>query len=124
MRIVKSTQCELGGSFISDIVINPKSRDDIPALLIGLKYLYMNESIRDKVFALLDAQVNPQARKDTGRPGMDLWRILVLAILKQGLNCDYDRITELANEHGTLRQLLGHGLMEHEYEQQTVNEML
>ena len=120
MRKVESTQSELGGTFIADIVINPKSRDDIPALLIGLKHLYMNEQIRAKVFALLDAQVNPRARKDTGRPGMALWRILVLAILKQGLGCDYDRVTELANEHGTLRQMLGHGVVDHEYERQTV----
>ncbi len=120
MRKVKSTQSELGGTFIADIVISSKSRDDIPALLRGLQYLYTNPQLRSEVFALLDAQVNPKARKDTGRPGMELWRILVLAILKQGLNCDYDRLTELANEHGTLRQMLGHGVMAHEYERQTV----
>ena len=72
------------------------------------------------MFALLEAEVNPGARKDTGRPGMELWRILVLAILKQGLNCDYDRLAELANEHATLRQTLGHGLMEHHYERQNI----
>ena len=120
MRQVETTQCELGGAFISDIVISPKSRDDIPALLIGLQHLYMNGKARGKVFALLDAQVSPKARRDTGRPGMALWRILVLAVLRQGLNCDYDRITELANQHGTLRQMLGHGLFEHTYERQTV----
>ncbi len=37
-----------------------------------------------------------------------------------GLNCDYDRLAELANEHGTLRQMLGHGLMEHHYARQTI----
>ena len=56
----------------------------------------MNPAIRTKVFALHEAEVNPRARKDSGRPGMDLWRILVLAILKQGLNCDYDRLAEPA----------------------------
>jgi len=72
------------------------------------------------VFVLLEAEVNPRARMDTGRQGMELWRILVLAILKQGLSCDYDRLAELANEHSTLRQMLGHGLMEHHYERQTI----
>ena len=120
MRKVQSTQCELGGTFINDISINPKSRDDIPLLLRGLQHLYMDRELRDKLFALLDAQVNPTARKDTGRPGMDLWRILVLAIFKQGLQCDYDRLTELANEHKTLREMLGHGILEHQYERQTV----
>ncbi|MDE2723344.1 MAG: ISNCY family transposase [Gemmatimonadota bacterium] len=120
MRKVESTQCELGGTFIRDIVINPKSRDDIPALLLGLQHLYLDVEKREKIFQLLDAQVNPKARKDTGRPGMELWRILVLAALKQGLQCDYDRIVELANEHATLRQMLGHGLMAYTYEYQTV----
>ena len=122
MRQVESKQCELGGTFISDIVIPTKSRDDIPALLIGLQHLYMNDEARSKVFALLDAQVNPKARKDTGRPGMDLWRILVLAVLKQGLNCDYDRLSHIANYDALVRQMLGHGLMEYEYERQTVKD--
>lgn len=33
------TQCKLGDAFISEIVINSKSRDRIPALLIGLQHL-------------------------------------------------------------------------------------
>ena len=36
MRKIESTQVELGGAFIGDIVIDAKSRDDIPALLLGL----------------------------------------------------------------------------------------
>ena len=120
MRKVESTQCELGGVFIADIVINPKSRDDIPAVLMGLKHLYMDERLRAQVFALLDAHISPDRRRDTGRPGMDLWRILVLAVLRQGLGCDYDRITHIANHDNLVRQMLGHGLMEYEYEYQTV----
>ena len=120
MRKLESTQFEIGALDIEQVHINPKSRDDIPALLIGLRHLYVTPELREQVFALLEAEVNPTARKDTGRPGMHLWRMLVLAILKQGLNCDYDRVTELANEHGTLRQMMGHGVMEHEYERQTV----
>jgi hypothetical protein len=43
-----------------------------------------------------------------GRPGMDQWSILVLGVLRLGLNADYDRIPELANQHRTLREMLGH----------------
>ena len=39
---------------------------------------------------------------------MELWRIFVLAMLKQGLDCDFDRLQELATEHQTLRQMLCH----------------
>ena len=34
---------------------------------------------------------------------------LVLGVMRLGLNADYDRIHDLVNQHGTLRQMLGHG---------------
>ena len=40
---------------------------------------------------------------------MDLWRVLVLAVLKQGLGCDFDRLHDMANHHGKIREFLGHG---------------
>ena len=40
---------------------------------------------------------------------MEQWTILVLGVLRLGLNADYDRIHELANQHRTIRQMLGHG---------------
>jgi hypothetical protein len=39
---------------------------------------------------------------------MEQWKILVLGTLRLGLNADYDRIHELANQHTTIRQMLGH----------------
>jgi len=30
---------------------------------------------------------------------MEQWKILVLGVLRLGLNADYDRIHELANQH-------------------------
>ena len=30
-------------------------------------------------------------KKATGRPGLDLWHILVLRIVQLALDCDYDR---------------------------------
>ena len=57
-----------------------------------------------------------------GRPGMDLWQILVLGVLKQGLGCDFDRLHDLTNHHGTIREFLGHGDFDDKtrYEYQTV----
>ena len=43
---------------------------------------------------------------------MDIWNIFVLGTLRLNLNCDYDRVMELANEHKTLRQMLGHSLFD------------
>ena len=65
-----------------------------------------------------------KASRATGRPGMEQWKILVLGVLRLGLNVDYDRIQELANQHKTIRQMLGHSdwLDEQMYELQTIRD--
>lgn len=108
MRVVKNPQSSFGQVNIADIYINPRSRDDIPAVLRGLQYIYVNADIRDRVFALLEISLTSDANKDTGRPGMELWQVFVLGAVKLGLGCDYDRLQELANHHDTLRKMLGH----------------
>ena len=40
MRNVINTQASLGEWPIGDIVLDLKSRDDIPKLLVGLQYIY------------------------------------------------------------------------------------
>ena len=119
MRVVEKQQLEFGQQHIEQIQISRKSRDDIPALLIGLQHLYTQRCIRRELFDLLQAEILPHRDHSVGRPGMELWTILVLAVLKQGLDCDYDRLQELANHHNIVRQMLGHGSwMESDYEYQ------
>ena len=114
MRNVLNPQMSLDSVDIGSIRLNPKSRDDIPQILRGLQHIYTEPALRARVFEIL-SQVVPyrttgqgKADVNTGRPGMDQWRILVLGVLRLGLNADFDRIHELANEHVTLRQFLGH----------------
>ena len=38
---------------------------------------------------------------------MELWNILVLGLLKQGINCDFDRLHDLTANHLNLRRMLG-----------------
>ena len=121
MRHVRNPQMELGEVRVEDIRINPKSRDDIPALLLGLQHLYSDEESRSRLFALLDEHLLVGVDRTVGRPGMEMWRILVMGVVMQGLGCDYDRLHELVNEHRTLRLFLGHGTFsEDRYEYQTV----
>jgi hypothetical protein len=116
MRQVINPQMQFGEQDISAIEFNLKSRDDIPQLLRGLQYIYTTPELRERVFAILAGviPVSTMAGKDgpadagTGRPGMEQWKILVLGTLRLGLNADVDRIHELANEHNTLRRMLGH----------------
>ena len=109
MRVVQSRQFSLGEAPIGEIWIDPKSRDDTPALFRGLQHIYCDEALRARLFKLLEEQVQPGTDRSVGRPGMELWRILVLGVVKQGLRCDFDRLHDLANHHATLRAFLGHG---------------
>ena len=109
MREVHRRQFELGQVPVEKIWIDPKSRDDIPAVLKGLQHIWSDEALRARLFALVDEHVLPETDREVGRPGMELWRILVLGVLKQGLSCDFDRLHDLANHHETVRAFLGHG---------------
>ncbi len=122
MRHVRNPQMELGEIRIEDIDLDLKSRDDIPALLQGLQHLYSDEDTRTRLFALLEEHVLPGVDRTVGRPGMEMWRILVMGVVMQGLGCDWDRLHELVNQHRTLRRFLGHGGVTDEemYEYQTV----
>ena len=90
---------QIGQVPIEKIWINPKSRDDIPAVLKGLQYIWSDEKLRARLFALLDEHIVPETDRTVGRPGMELWQVLVLGVLKQGLGCDFDRLHDLANHH-------------------------
>ena len=91
------------------IYFDLKSRDDIPKYLYGLKCILDNDEMRGALFALLERWSVPEKQKDRGYPEMNLWRILVLAGLKQTLRCDYDRLGLFANSLRILRQMMGHG---------------
>jgi transposase, IS5 family len=123
MRVTQNPQMQLGEVDISEIEFNIKSRDDIPKVLKGLQYIYVNLDVRRKIFSILEEKVLPKVNKKNGRPGMMLWKILVLGTLRISLNLDYDRLQELANHHNTIREMLGHGEYDNlPYELQTLKD--
>ena len=65
---------------------------------------------------ILGKYISPDKDHKNGRPGMDLWKILVLGVLRLNLNWDYDRLLEMVNNHTTIRQMLGHGMKDKDYE--------
>ena len=107
MRKTHDSQFQLGQVPIEEIEFNLKSRDDIPAVLLGLRTLWCTPPVREKIFKILQQHIRPEVSHHRGRPGMDLWCIFVLGTLKQALGCDYDRLKELVDEHQTLRLMLG-----------------
>jgi hypothetical protein len=108
MRKIIDLQMEFWKKDIANIEFDLKSRDEIPKLLMGLQYIYRTPPVREKVFDVLK-QIVPKQSHETGRPGMDLWKILVLGTLRLNCNWDYDKVHEMANNHDKLRQMLGHG---------------
>jgi hypothetical protein len=102
----KSPQLKLGELPIADIKINLKSRGNIPPLLLGLQYIYTNLELRSQVSAILKEVLSPGTDRNNERPGMKQWKIFLLGVLRLNLNCDYDRIHELANNHKIIRQML------------------
>ena len=110
MRSFEPSLWQSGESSIAEVELDLTSRDDIPQLLRGLQHLYMTESCRGEVLQILDEILPEEIDRDTGRPGMALWRILVMGVLRLNLNWDYDRLCEMVNEHRTIRQMLGHGV--------------
>jgi hypothetical protein len=123
MRVIQNEQMMLGEIAIKDIKLDAKSRDDVPQILKGLQYIYVNEEIRKKVFALLEKLIPENISKNNGRPGMQLWRIFVLGVLRLNLDWDYDRLHDRVNNHKTIRAMLGHPEFdEYYYQLQTIED--
>ena len=106
MRRRFEVQLALGKTPIERVSIPLRSRDELPPILAALQWIFQMPEINERIFALLEERV-VAGKKATGRPGLDLWHILVLGVVRLGLDCDYDRLEDMANHHTLLRQILG-----------------
>jgi len=126
MRKTYEFQQTFGNVDISQIKTDPKSRDEIDKTVRGLQYIFTNIEIRTEVFKLLEGIILPNVSKKTGRRGMDIWKILVLGVIRQACSWDYDKLHHMANNELMIRELLGHDRTEWEdryyYELQTLKD--
>jgi len=106
MRHAFPTQPDLQITPIEKIRLPLKSRDELPPILAGLQWLWMHPTLKAEIFALLEAKILA-GKQATGRTGMDLWQILVLGVVRLGLDADWDRLEDMANHHLLVRQMLG-----------------
>jgi hypothetical protein len=105
MRKRFESQLEIGQVSIEDIP-TPNSRDGMVDLLIALRELYKNTEYRDKIFEILENKlINGKCR--TGRPGMCLWMIFVLAEVRLSKRLSYDELHIQANYNILLRGIMG-----------------
>jgi IS5 family transposase len=106
MRHHFQSQPDLQITPIEKIRLPLKSRDELPPILAGLQWIWMHPTLKAEIFALLEAKILA-GKQATGRTGMDLWQILVLGVVRLGLDADWDRLEHVANYDALVRQLLG-----------------
>jgi transposase, IS5 family len=83
-----------------------KSRDELPPVLKALQYIFITPDLNEKVFHLLEERICKD-KKQTGRKGMDLWHILVLAVVRHTLSTNWDRLELIANYDQLVREIMG-----------------
>src|SRR6266542_2591232 len=106
MRQRFEQQMNLRTVAIADVKFPLKSRDELPPVLKALQYIFITPDLNEKVFRLLEQKIC-KGKKQTGRKGMDLWHILVLAVVRHTLSTNWDRLEHLANYDQLVREILG-----------------
>ena len=91
---------------IEKIRLPLKSRDELPPILAGLQWVWMHPTLKAELFALLEGKILA-GKKAAGRTGMDLWQILVLGVVRLGLDADRDRMEDMDDHHTLVRQMPG-----------------
>lgn len=106
MRKRFEQQLAIGQLPIEEIFIPLTSKNALDELLVALREIYINEGYNERIFSILEDGISKNKKK-TGRKGMNLWCIFVLSQVRLCLNISYDMLHNLANNHRTLRQMLG-----------------
>jgi len=106
MRQRFEQQMNLRTVAIADVKFPLRSRDELPPVLKALQYIFITRELNEKVFHLLEQKICKN-KKQTGRKGMDLWHILVLAVVRHTLSTNWDRLEHLANYDQLVREILG-----------------
>lgn len=78
----------------------------LPGLCGALKEIFVAPKWNHKIFEILEKKIST-GKQNTGRPGMDLWQIFVLAQVRLCQNISYDELHDLANHHSLIRQIMG-----------------
>jgi len=106
MRRTFQIQPELNIVPIEKIKIPTKGRDQLAPIFLALQWIYATPEVNRPIFELLEQQILPEKSNERGRPGLDLWQILVLGIVRHARDCDYDELEDLASHHSLVRQFL------------------
>ena len=99
---------------ISEVKLNRECRDEIVPILRALQHVYGDVQMRGELLRVVGNDINPDTSRKHGRRGLSYWEITVLAATRLGCNLDYDKLQDLAENHRSLRQIMGIGNWEEE----------
>lgn len=106
MRKRFEQQLTLGQLPIEETYINPRNRYALDELLAALKEIYCNKEYNEKIFSILERHIT-SGKKKTGRTGMYLWCIFILAQARLCLGMSYEGLHHHANNNHVMRRLMG-----------------
>lgn len=109
MRVAFQEQPRLDCPPVDAVPLNLNCRDEIIPILRALRHVYQQASLRREMLDLIGNDVNSDSSPDRGREGLSYWTIMVLAAVRLGCNFDYDKLQDLAEQHRTLRLIMGIG---------------
>jgi hypothetical protein len=109
MRTAFDPQRRLDCPSIPSVHLNLNCRTEIIPILRALQHIYSRPQVRDSILGAIARDVNGRSSAKRGRKGLDYWSILVLAATRLGCNLDYDQLQNLAENHRSLRQIMGIG---------------
>ena len=99
-------QLSLGCTPIEEVKIPTKTRSHMVALVEALQYIYVRPEWNNRIFDLLSEKLL-EGKQKTGRNGMSLWEVFVLAQVRLCMNISYDQLHYQANYDALLRGMLG-----------------
>lgn len=106
MRQRFEQQMNLRTVAIADVKFPLKSRDELPPVLMALQYIFITPVLNEMVFELLEKKIC-NGKKKTGRKAMDLWHILVLAVVRNACGTNWDTLETWSNHHELVRRVMG-----------------
>ena len=94
---------------IGEVKLNLECRDEIVPILRALQHVYGDVELRRELLRLVGKDINQETSRKHGRRGLNYWEITVLAAARLGCNLDYDKLQDLAENHRSLRHIMGIG---------------
>lgn len=106
MRKSFEPQLTIGCTPIEEVEVPTKTKSHLAALVAALQYIYLEPEWNQRIFKLLSSRIIKN-KKETGRKGMSLWEIFVLAQVRLCMNISYDELHFLANDSQLVRGIMG-----------------